>query len=85
MLKMNWFAKLGLVLGGYAAAVLAAFGAVYINQLLTPDAVSNASAGMSAFGDFILFSGVCGVLAIFPTGLGLFFLIRRVYLRLSPR
>jgi len=75
MSKMSWLAKLGLVVGGYAAACLAAYGAVYINDLFMDPTV--ASGGMSAFGDLILFIGVFGVIALFPTGLTLYFLIRK--------
>ena len=72
---------MGLVIGGYLAAFLLASGAVYVYQLFTQDAASQASAGMSAFGDLILFSGVCGVLALLPTGLALYFLFRKFLTR----
>lgn len=75
MSKMNWLAKLGFVIGGYVVACLVAYGAVYINDLFMDPAV--ASGGMSAFGDLILFVGVFGVLALFPTGLALYFLVRK--------
>jgi len=67
--------KLGIVIGGYMAACLVASGAVYVNGLFTQNAAAQASAGMYAFGDFILFLGVFGVLALFPTGLALYFLL----------
>ena len=70
-------AKLGLVIGGYVAACLIASGAVYVNQLFTQGAASQASAGMSAFGDLILFAGVFVVLALIPTGLVIYFLFRK--------
>ena len=66
--------KLGVVTGGYAAAWFVASAAVYLRQLHTLDAQAQASAGMYAFGDLILFVGVLGVLALFPTGLALYFL-----------
>ena len=66
--------KFGLVTGGYAVACLVAGGVAYLNQLFTNDAASQASAGMAAFGDFILFIGIFGFLALFPTGLLLSFL-----------
>ena len=78
---MSRFAKLGLVIGGYVAACLIASGAVYANQLFTQGAASQASAGMSAFGDFILFAGVFLVLALIPTGLALYFLFRKFMAR----
>ena len=74
---MSNLAKLGLMIGGYVAACLIASGAVYVNQLFTPDSASQASAGMSAFGDFILFAGVFVVLALIPTGLAIYFLFRK--------
>jgi hypothetical protein len=75
MSKMNPWAKAGLVIGGYVLACLAASGAVYVNGLLTPDAVKQASSGMSAFGDLILLVGVFGFCALFPTALTLYFLV----------
>ena len=77
MSKMSWLAKLGLVIGGYVMACLIAVGAVYFNTLFTDPAVLQASSGMSAFGDLILFVGVFGFLALFPTGLMLIFLVRK--------
>ena len=74
MSKMSGLAKAGLVIGGYVMACLVAGGAAYINQLLTPASVLQASGGMSAFGDMILFVGVLGFLALFPTGLAVYFL-----------
>jgi len=81
MSKMSRLAKLGLVIGGYIAACLVAYGAVYINDLFMDPAVLQASSGMSAFGDLILFVGVFGVLALFPTGLMLYFLVRKFLTR----
>ncbi len=75
MSKMNPWAKTGLVIGGYVGACLVASGAVYVNGLFTPDAVKQASSGMSAFGDMILLVGMFGFCALFPTGLALYFLI----------
>ena len=62
------------MIGGYAAAWFVASAAVYLRQLHTQDAQAQASAGMYAFGDLILFVGVFAVLALFPTGLALYFL-----------
>jgi len=81
MSKMNTTVKLSLVIGGYAAACLAATGAVYVYQLFTQNAASQASAGMYAFGDFILFIGIFGVLALFPTGLALYILLGKFLTR----
>lgn len=77
MSKMSWLATLGLVMGGYVAACLFAAAAVYINDLFMDPAVLQASSGMSAFSDLVLFVGVFGVLALFPTGLLLYFLVRK--------
>jgi hypothetical protein len=74
---MSGLAKWGLVIGGYVMACLAAVGVVYVYQLFAQDAASQASAGMSAFGDLVLFAGVFGVLMLLPTGLGLYFLLRK--------
>ena len=67
-------AKLGMVLGGYALAILFAFCVVviYISQTSGPE--RDASAGMYAFGDALLFIAVFGVVSIVPTGLALAFL-----------
>ncbi|MFN8414405.1 MAG: hypothetical protein U0Z26_18645 [Anaerolineales bacterium] len=72
MAKLNGWFKIGLVLGGYVMACLLANAAVYVNDLYM-DPVT-AAGGMAAFGDMILFIGVCGVAALVPTGLGLYFL-----------
>jgi hypothetical protein len=71
---MNALVKLGVVLAGYAAALLVAFAAVHVRQLQTQGEQAQASAGMYAFGDFVLFVVVLGVLALFPTALALYFL-----------
>ena len=81
MSKMSWLAKLGLLIGGYVAACLGTVGAVYIHDLFMNTAVLQASSGMSAFGDLILFVGVFVFLALFPTGLMLYFLIRKFLTR----
>jgi hypothetical protein len=73
---MSRIAKLGLVVGGYLAACLLAGGVVYVYQLFTNHAVTQASSGMYAFGDLLLFIGVFGLLSLPPTGLALYFLIR---------
>ena len=67
-------AKVGLVLGGYVAAILSAFGVVllYINQTNEPD--RDASSGMYAFGDALLFIAVFGIVSTIPTGVALVFL-----------
>jgi hypothetical protein len=58
------------VLVGYSGALLAACLALYIRQLNTQGPDAQASAGMYAFGDGLLFGAVFGFGALFPTGLG---------------
>jgi hypothetical protein len=67
-------AKIGLVAAGYVAAVLVALAtvSVYIATTDTPD--RQASSGMYAFGDSLLFLAVFAVAAVPATGMGLFFL-----------
>jgi hypothetical protein len=77
MSKMGRLAKSGIVIGGYVAACLIAGAVAYVWQLFTQDASAQASAGMYAFGDFILFTGVFSILALFPTGLAVYFLFRK--------
>ncbi len=66
--------KVLLVLAGYSAALAAACTATYIRQLNTQGPDAQASAGMYAFGDVSLFVAVFGFVALFPTGLALYFL-----------
>lgn len=78
---MNRLGKLGLVIGGYVAACLIAGIAVYMNQIFTQSAAAQASSGMHAFNDFLIFVGMFGICALFPTGLALFFLLRNFWKR----
>jgi hypothetical protein len=78
---MSSLKRFGLVIGGYGGACLIAGSVVYVNQLSTDSAASQASAGMSAFGDLILFIVIFGILALFPTGVALYFLIRKLLMR----
>jgi hypothetical protein len=78
---MSKLSKVGLVIGGYVLACLIASSAVYVYESSIPAAASQASSGMYAFGDFLLFIGVCGVLALIPTGLAVYFLIRKFLAR----
>src|SRR5205809_3168736 len=64
---MNGSFKVGVVLAGYAAALLVVCAAFYVRGLLTQNNTAEASGGMQAFGDFILFGGLFGVLALVPT------------------
>jgi hypothetical protein len=68
------FTKVAVVTGGYIAAVLLAAAAVAIRLASTSGPDAQASSGMYAFGDALLFVGVFGVAALGPTGAALFFL-----------
>lgn len=81
MSKMSTLAKVGLVIGGYVAVCLIASGVVYVWELISQGPIAQASSGMYAFGDLLLFIGVFGVLALIPTGLAVYFLIRKFLLR----
>jgi hypothetical protein len=78
-------AKAGIVAGGYFAAILLALGVVsfYIDQTAGPD--REASSGMYAFGDSLVFLAVFGAVSTIPTGLALVFLrqSRRFWIALS--
>lgn len=66
--------KIGIVAGGYAAAAVVALAAVGVDVATTRSAQAQASSGMLAFGDALLFVAVFGVAALAPTGIALFFL-----------
>src|SRR4030095_1207550 len=66
--------KLSLVAGGYLLAVLVAIAAVFLRVALTSDPNAQASSGMYAFGDSLLFIAVFSVAAVPPTGAALYFL-----------
>ena len=71
---MKPIAKVGVVLGGYVGAVLVAFGVTALYIAATPGIDRQTYAGMSAFGDSLVFLAVFGVAALVPTGAGLWFL-----------
>jgi len=74
--------KAGIVFGGYAAAFLLAVAAFEVRQWMAANNLdSQASSGMSAFGDSVVFVFVFGVAALVPTGLTLYFLrpVRRFW------
>lgn len=66
-----------MVIGGYIAAFLIAWAAVSIQAAGTSSADAQASSGMSAFGDAVLFVVVFGVAALVPTGAAFFFLMSK--------
>jgi len=61
-------------LGGYVLSFLVASGVVAAHIALTSGPYAQASGGMYAFGDLVLFVGVFGIGAIPTTGIGLYFL-----------
>jgi len=81
MSKMSGLAKVGLVIGGYVAACIIAGSIVYIQELSTQTTAAQASSGMYAFGDLILFIGAFVFLALIPTGLAIYFVIRKFLTR----
>ena len=72
--QMNTLSKFGVVLAGYVAAVLVASATVAVRIANTSGPDAQASAGMYAFGDGLLFIAVFSAVALIPTGLALFFL-----------
>jgi hypothetical protein len=73
---MRRFITVIAVAAGYVAAFLIASAVVAVRVAATSGPVAQASSGMYAFGDAILFLGVFGVCALVPTGAVLFFLRR---------
>jgi len=71
---MNNTVKIGIVIAGYILACAAAFAATYINELTTRGTDAQASQGMLAFGQSMLFLLVFGGLALIPTVLAFYFL-----------
>ena len=71
---MKPFLKVAVVAGGYIAAFLMASAAVAIRLASTSGPDAQASSGMYAAGDAMLFVAVFGVSALVPTGAALFLL-----------
>ena len=67
-------AQVGVVVGGYVAAFGIASAVVSLSVALSHRTASQASSGMVAFGDTLLFLGVFGLVSVVPTGAGLCFL-----------
>jgi protein-S-isoprenylcysteine O-methyltransferase Ste14 len=68
------FRKISMVSAGYLAALVLAFLAVAVRMATTSGPDAQASSGMYAFGDALLFVAVFGTVGLLPTGLGLVFL-----------
>jgi hypothetical protein len=66
--------RIAVVVGGYLAAFALACVAVWIHVAATTGPAAQASSGMMAFGDSLLFLGVFGLAAIPATGVALYFL-----------
>ena len=69
--------EVAIVAGGYLLAFFVACAAVALHAALTSGSGGQASAGMSAFGDLILFVAVFGLIAVVPTGAMFFFLLSK--------
>jgi hypothetical protein len=69
--------KVAIVAGGYLLALLLAFAAVALHAAVSGESGAQASGGMAAFGDLMLFVGVFGVVAVVPTGAALYFLFSK--------
>jgi len=68
-------ARVGLIIAGYAAAILVALLVVRIYMGLTSGPARDASAGMFAFGDMLAFLAAFGLAAV-PATVGALFLLR---------
>lgn len=77
--------KIALIAAGYVAAFLIASAAVAIRVAHTSGPDAQASSGMYAFGDTVVFVAVFGVTALVPTGAALLLLrpYRRFWAALS--
>ena len=82
---MTWSRKIALVGLGHISAVVVAVAAVAIRVATTNDPGAQASSGMYAFGDALLFIAVFGLVSLAPTGALLLFLrpYRRFWIALS--
>ena len=70
---MNRKTQVAIVIAGYALAILGAVAAVLVRRAFITDP-DQASSGMYAFGETLLFCGAFGFLALAPTAFALFFL-----------
>ena len=70
---MNFRAKTGIVLGGYAAAFATAVIVIGLRLRANAD-IPDAQGGMQAFGDALTFIFVFGIASLLPTGLALHYL-----------
>src|SRR5262249_37898634 len=71
---MSGYLKIGIVVVGYILAFIAAWVATTIRIAVTSGPDAQASSGMYAAGDAMLFVAVFGICALVPTGAVLLFL-----------
>lgn len=71
---MTTWKKFALVIAGYLAAIVVAIAVVYLYILATDSPDRQASGGMYAFGDSLLFLAVAGVASLPANGAALVFL-----------
>ncbi len=69
--------KVVIVAGGYLLAFPMACAAVALHVAFTSGSIGQASSGMSAFGDMVLFVIVFGAGSVIPTGAGFYFLLSK--------
>jgi hypothetical protein len=67
-------AKICIIIIGYVVALLVASAAVGVRMAFTSGPDAQASSGMYAFGDAVVFVGIFGLCALVPTSAGLLFL-----------
>ncbi len=79
-LSMSTSKKLALIAAGYALAFVGGLAAVALNELRMQVVGADASSGMAAFGDMVLFILVVGFLGLVPT----WFLLK-LFVEKAPR
>jgi hypothetical protein len=72
--------KVAVVAAGYAGSFVLALASATAQSYVWP--ADQASGGMAAFGDFILFVGIFGCLALMPTGVAIYWIVAAI--RRSP-
>lgn len=77
---MRALARVGVVVAGYVVAAVAATVAVAVHTAHTAND-SRGADGMYAFGDLLLFVLVFALVALVPTGIGIYFLVSRRFHR----
>ena len=75
-MKSNRGKKIAIVLGGYCLAIIGTAVAFAVRRKLPQPAEIQASAGMYAFGEAVLFTGLFLVLSLVPTALATYFIVK---------